>query len=102
MQEQFQFIVDLATQYKRFTEQPTELYKAINQLSEDAVREIYAEFGSKESFQPVNLLRAELARQLLEGSPITESSIEKIKEHIRNKNAGYFSHINERILKQMA
>lgn len=41
MQSQFQFIVQLAAEYKFFAEQPDQLYSAINKLPEITLQEIF-------------------------------------------------------------
>lgn len=44
MNEQIQYITALAKQYKTYAEQPEELFAAVNQLSETAVKMIYEEY----------------------------------------------------------
>ncbi len=79
MNEQIEYITKLATQYKTYAEQSEELFAAVNQLSETAVKMIYDEYGSGERFQPFNLLCAETARQLLDGVNINKETVEEIK-----------------------
>ncbi len=68
MQTQFQYIVKLAEQYQEYSDKPASLYKAINNLPESIVQDIFNEYGDPEKkFQPVNLLRAEISRLLLNG-----------------------------------
>lgn len=93
MQEQIEFITKLAAQYKIYAEQPEELFAAVNGLSETAVKMIYDEYGSGERFQPVNLLRAEIARQMLDGANISKETVEEIKRKIRAKDLDYFGHL---------
>ena len=45
MQTQFQYITDLAKQYRGYTENPISLYDAINSLPKNIVEEIYKEYG---------------------------------------------------------
>jgi 5-methylcytosine-specific restriction protein B len=102
MQSQIDFINKLASQYKIYTEQTGELFKALNELPEDQVKAIYEEYGdSDRQFQPVNLLRAEAARQMLDGVEMTKNVLEAIKEKIRFKDVRYFSHLPPEFLKEL-
>jgi len=102
MEEQFKYIVDLAKQYKVYVDQPTELYRAINALSENVLNEILNEYGDPENrFQPVNLLRAESARQLLNGVELNELMVEEIKDKIRTKKINYFNHLSPAFLEEL-
>lgn len=96
MEIQFQYITDLATQYKQLSEQPAALYKALNDLPQDALQDIFNEYGSPENdFKSVNLLCAEVARQLLNGIIIDEQVLEFIEERIRQKDLSYFTTYSE-------
>ncbi len=87
MQTQIEFITDLSRQYKLYAENSDELFKAINELSRDALESIYAEYGAGErNFQPVNLLRAEIARLRLENILIDNAVVEKTKDEIRDSD----------------
>lgn len=102
MQIQFQYITGLAAAYKRFVEYSNELYRAVNQLPEPFLQDIYDEYSqAKFGFQPVNLLRAEVARQLLDGIEISEESVEQIKNRIRQKDTEYFSHLSAEFLREL-
>lgn len=102
MEIQFQYITKLAVEYKLFTGNPSELFRAINQLSEPTIQDIYNEYNeAKFGFQPVNLLRAEIARQLLDGNEVSEDSVEQIKNHIRQKDTNYFSHLPAEFLREL-
>ena len=102
MQTQFQYITDLAKQYSGYTENPISLYAAINSLPGNIVEEIYKEYGdSDRNFKPVNLLRAEIARRLLQGETASEALVNEIKDNIRTKNVDYFNHYKEDFLKQI-
>lgn len=101
MEIQFQYIVDLAAQYHLYAENPTLLLEAINSLSQEEVDAIYQEYSSDNKFQPVNLLRAEIARLLSNGTAITEQVIETVKSHIRQKDQGYFSTYSKGFLQQL-
>jgi 5-methylcytosine-specific restriction protein B len=102
MQTQFQYITDLAKQYRGYTENPISLYAAINSLPKNIVEEIYKEYGDPDrDFKPVNLLRAEIARRLLQGETASEALVNEIKDNIRTKNVDYFNHYKEDFLKQI-
>lgn len=83
MNEQIQYITELAGQYKIYIEQPDELFAAINQLSENNIKAIHDFYSGGERFQPVNELRAEIARLLLDGVLVTKDVVEAAKERIR-------------------
>ena len=102
MQTQFQYITDLAKQYRGYTENPISLYAAINSLPATIVEEIYKEYGDPDrDFKPVNLLRAEIARRILQGETASEALVNEIKDNIRTKNVDYFNHYKEDFLKQI-
>jgi 5-methylcytosine-specific restriction protein B len=103
MNIQFQYITDLAKKYSEYSEKSALLYKAINELPTNIVDEIFQEYGDSENkFQPVNLLRAEAARQLINGVEVTETLVEEIKEKIRTKELTYFNHLPEIFLDELA
>ena len=84
---QFQYIIELAKQFNLYSEKPAELFVAINKLPKSSIEDIFKEFGDPErEFKPVNLLRAEIARKLLQGETITANLLEEVKEKIRNKD----------------
>lgn len=83
MNEQIQYITKLSAQYKVYTEQPDELFAAVNQLPEAVLETIYKSYSGGERFQPVNELRAEIARLLFGGANLTKDLIEETKEKIR-------------------
>jgi len=102
METQFQYIVSLAKQYHKYSESNEDLFNAINALPESVVHEIYSEYGDPErDFKPVNLLRAETARRLLQGELVTENLVNEIKDKIRIKDVEYFNHYRESFLNQL-
>jgi 5-methylcytosine-specific restriction protein B len=85
-----------------YSEQPNVLYTAINSLPKNAVEEIYKEYGDPDrDFKPVNLLRTEIARRLLQGESASETLVNEIKEKIRTKDVDYFRHYRGGFLKQL-
>ena len=102
MQTQFQYIIDLAKQYNGYSEKPNTLFEAINNLPKPVVEDILKEYGDPDrDFKPVNLLRAEIARRLLQGKTISETLVNEIKDKIRTKDVNYFNHYKEPFLKQI-
>lgn len=102
MQTQFQYITDLAKQYRQYTENPISLYAAINSFPKNIIEEIYKEYGDPDrDFKPVNLIRAEIARRILQGEIASEALVKEIKDNIRTKNIDYFNHYKEAYLKQI-
>lgn len=98
MQTQFQYITDLAKQYRGYSENPISLYEAINSLPINIVEEIYKEYGDPErDFKPVNLLRAEIARKLLNRETVNETLVNEIKDNIRNREFSYFETYSENL-----
>ena len=102
MQAQIDFILNLASRYHSFVEQPETLFSAVNQLPKDVVRRIYESYTDPDRrYQPVRLLRAEIARQLLDGTEINKTLIENIKDQIRAKNTEYFHYLSPAVLNQL-
>lgn len=102
MVTQFQYIISLSKQYHEYAENNGSLFLAINALPENAVNEIYGEYGDPEcDFKPVNLLRAEIARRLQQGETVTENLVNEIKDKIRSKDVEYFNHYKESFLNQL-
>lgn len=102
MQTQFQYVTDLAKQFRMYSDQPDLLYSAINSFDQKVVEDIFKEYGDPDrDFKPVNLLRAEVARRLLQGQPASEELVIEIKNKIRTKDLAYFSHYKEGFLKQL-
>lgn len=102
METQFQYIVNLAKQYNTYSKDSAVLYQALNDLSEEIVAEIYQDYGNPESkFQPVNVLRAEVARQLQNGVKVDAALIDQIKDKIRSKDVAYFDHLASPFLNEL-
>lgn len=91
MQIQFQYLADIAKQFYHLFNNEEALYTAINNLPQEAVKDIYNDYGDPEKeFKPVNLLRAEIAKSLVNGIPASPQLVEEIKHRIRNKDLRYF------------
>ena len=102
METQFQYITNLANQYKELSENKDSLLGEINKLPQNVVEEVFSEYGSVDkNFQPVNLLRSEVARLLSNSVKITQPLVEELKKHIREKDAAYFSHLSKDYLTQL-
>lgn len=102
MEEQFKYIVELAKQFKPYSVNSNELYKALNSLNEDVIQSIYEEYGDIDAnFQPINLIRAEVARNLLKKVEVSEKLVEEIKNKIRIKDLSYFKHLPDKFLKEL-
>src|SRR5690625_2438006 len=96
MVQQFNYIIERASRYSTFNEDGEALFSALSELDEETLQDIYQEYGDPDRrFQPVNLLRAESARRLLEGSNIDLSVVDEIKDKIREKDLEYFPGLNE-------
>ena len=102
METQFQHIVGLATEYRKCAADEEYLFQKINVLPETSVSEIYEEYAAAPNgFQPVNLLRAEVARLILSGNEISAEAVEEIKNRIRQKDTNYFSHLPSEFLQEL-
>jgi len=98
MQQQFQYIADLAKKYREYNKNSISLYSAINSLPKNTVKKIYNEYGDPDrDFKPVNLLRAEIARRLLQGEILSESLVNEIKKNIREKSIEYFDAYSDKL-----
>lgn len=102
METQFQYITNIAKQYQIYSEDENALFEALNKLPNNVLEDIYAEYGDTESFQPVNLLRAEIARLRLMGGEITRESIEQLKTAIEARDAAPFSHLPDKFREQLS
>lgn len=102
MNTQFQYIVELAKQYHQYADKSESLFKSLNEIPQSILEDIYTEYGDPEKkFQPVNLLRAEIARLLIEGNTVTEKLVADLKEHIRTKNKSFFKHLDRDFLQEL-
>lgn len=99
MKEQFNYISEIAFKFESYSENSEKLFKALNALPKVDVEDVFKEYGDvNNSFKPVNLLRAEVANQILNGIIITEKVIEEIKENIRSRNVKYFKSYPDKYL----
>ncbi|MCD7977692.1 MAG: hypothetical protein LUG51_11250 [Tannerellaceae bacterium] len=103
MESQFQYIRNLAKRFSLYNMQSKELFKALRELPAEILIQVTDEYWNPEAnFQPVNLLRATIAKKLLEGEVVKEEDVEDIKTQIRRKNRDYFSYLPERYLQQLS
>lgn len=94
MQSQLTFIHQLAQQYHRYTNDADLLFEQLNRLEVAVLENIYTEYGdTTQKFRPVNLLRAEIARLLLNGETIEVKTVNAIKNKIRNQQIEDFTHL---------
>lgn len=94
MQSQFDYLNELAANYRRLADNPDQLFRELNSLSEENLNDIYADFGDTElKYQPVRLLRATAAHLILQGEELTKAGVEAIKQKIREKDVGYFPNL---------
>lgn len=102
MEIQFEYIHKLAKQYNEYNNSDELLYKALNSLNHEELKRINSEYGSPErSFAPVNLLRAEVSRQMLNGVNLDNNLVEIIKQKIRDKDIVYFQTYNKKFLDEL-
>jgi 5-methylcytosine-specific restriction protein B len=102
MEIQFDYIKNIAKQYHIFNTDDAKLYEALNELDESQLNSIYNEYGAIDNdFRPVNLLRSECARYLLEGNKLSPNIVDEIKENIRTKNTDAFLHYPEVYINQI-
>jgi 5-methylcytosine-specific restriction protein B len=96
MEDKFKYIVDLATQYQNYSENPQLLLDALNNLPQEELTSIYREYSDPDrEFKPVNFLRVEVLRRLRDGESLTIEAVEKIKTDIRDKNIDAFERVEE-------
>lgn len=102
MKVQFEYITSLAKLYHSYSEQPAVLYRAINDLSSDNIAGIFSDYGDPDhDFRPVNLIRAEVARRLIQGEIANEDLVDLIKEKIRAKDTAFFEDYKPELLTQL-
>jgi 5-methylcytosine-specific restriction protein B len=91
MEDHFHYIVQLAKTYEAMAKDSNRLFAEINKLPKEKIDSVALEYGNSErAFQPVNALRAEIARLLQNGDVITGEKVEEIKDAIRTHNVSYF------------
>lgn len=102
MDPQFQYLKNLAAQYAQLSQNPSELLAAVQSLPGSVHEEIYQEYaGSDSRFQPVNILRATIAREILSGTKLTVELIEEIKDRIRQKDEIFFKFLPSYMIEEM-
>ena len=96
MEKEFNYILNLAKQYYEYSQNSEALFSAVNELSNLDLESIYSQYYiDTKTFQPVNLLRADIARKLISGLKINMEIINEIKNNIRKRNFTYFEYLSE-------
>src|SRR5690606_37846979 len=68
----------------------------------EQVKVIYDNYANPENgLRPVNLLRAEVARLMLDGITISPKLVEEIKEKIRSKQLEAFDHLANTMIEEL-
>ncbi|MBL8005025.1 MAG: EVE domain-containing protein [Candidatus Kapabacteria bacterium] len=102
MEEQFQYLVKLATEYERLANDDNALFEAINKLPNEELQKIYENYYSKSlssnEFKPVNFIRAVIAKNCMEGKQVNIALLKEIKDAIVSKDENYFSIQDETLL----
>jgi 5-methylcytosine-specific restriction protein B len=76
MEKQFNYLIKLAKEYQTYEEDDQALFEALQSLDQDKLRGVYNKYGNTGGgYQPVNMLRAEVAGRLLNGDNITPEMI---------------------------
>lgn len=102
MQSQIDFILNLASRYHYLVENPSELYTSVTGLPFDVKARLFETYSDPDRrYQPVRLLRAELARQILDGKDLTKELIEDVKDRIRAKDTSYFGYLPQKFLAEL-
>ena len=83
MEKQFKYIIELAKEFQTYENDDQALFDVLQNLNQDQLSSIYEEYGDPaRQYQPVNLLRAEVAGRLLHGEEIDSGIVEEIKQNI--------------------
>ncbi len=86
MEKQFEYLVKLAKKYQTYEEDDQALFDALQSLDRDKLNSIYEEYGDPNlGYEPVNMLRAEVAGKLLNGDEFNPETVEIIKGSIIDK-----------------
>jgi 5-methylcytosine-specific restriction protein B len=102
MEKQFEYLVKLAKEYKAYEEDDQALFEALQSLDRDKLKSIYEEYGDPDRrYQPVNMLRAEVAGRLLNGESIAPEIVEEIKGDIGDKKREELEHVPDEQLDKM-
>jgi 5-methylcytosine-specific restriction protein B len=103
MQTQIDFILNLASLYHRYVEHSETLFQAVYELPDEVLKRVYESYTDPDRrYQPVRLLRADIARQLLAGEELDKEMIERAKERIRERDTKYFSYLTPRVVRELS
>lgn len=104
MEEQFQYLVNLATEYDRLANDDIALFEALNNLPKEDLQEIYNLYLNKtlnsNEFKPVNFIRYFIAKSCLDGNQLSNTILNEIKDAIIKKDENYFSIQDETLLQK--
>lgn len=102
METQIEYIKSLAIKYSGYVKDPSTLFTDLNKISKTNLEDIFQEYGNKDrKFQPVALVRAEVARMLLNGEEVDEMIVEEIKQNIRDKNIKAFQKYGQKLMDEL-
>lgn len=104
MEKQFEYLIKLAKEYKTYEEDNIALFQALQNLDRDKLKSVFDEYGNpSRKYQPVNMVRAEVAGKLLNGDEVHPETVEIIKESITDKNREELEYLpNEQLDKMEA
>jgi|AntRauTorcE11898_2_1112593.scaffolds.fasta_scaffold01254_4 5-methylcytosine-specific restriction protein B len=102
MEKQFEYLIKLAKEYRIYDKEDQALFEALQSLDQDKLRSVYDKYGDPENrYQPVNMLRAEVAGKLLNGEDVIPETIEEIKSNITDKKRDQLEHLPKEQLNKM-
>lgn len=99
MEKKFQTLLEKGKLYSQYYRNSKLLFKAINEMGKSELEEIHTYYTqeSNQNFQPINLLRSEIARLASNKIPITSELVEDIKERIVKKDLSYFKNYSKNL-----
>ncbi|MGV3704304.1 MAG: AAA family ATPase [Arcticibacter sp.] len=102
MDHQFEYLKNLSTHFTSLSQNSSDLLSAVHKVSVDVHGQIFQEYvGPDAHFQPVNILRATIAREVISGETLTVQLVDEIKERVRQKDKKYFHFLPDHMIKEM-
>ncbi|MDZ7718036.1 MAG: hypothetical protein U5K72_04345 [Balneolaceae bacterium] len=102
MEKQFEYLINLAKEYEIYENDDKALFEALHNLSQDKLQSVFEDYGDpKLPYQPINMLRAEVAGMLLNGEQVTPTTVEEIKNKIRKKKREQLNYVPDNQLDKM-